>query len=493
VTLDPRTPVLVGAGLVDQRIDMPDRARDAFEAIDLMQQAIEAAADDAGGRSLLADVRWIAVPAGMWSYRDPARLLAERIGATSAHGVLAEVGILQQELLDRACDAIARGDLDVAVVVGGEAKYRAQQLGRAGIDAPDVDDSGSVPDETLVAEHIGVADVEITRNFVSPVSVFAAIDSAIRADQGWTIDEHRAHLGRLWERFGRVAAGNPRAWDRSAPSAEAIITPGPGNRMVAFPYTRLLASQWNVDQAAAYVLCSADAARRHGVPDDRWVFPQVSTVSNHAVPAAQRVAIHRSPGAAAAGRSLFETANVGVDDIAHVDLYSCFPAAVQIYARELGIGLDRQLTVTGGMTFAGGPFNNYVLQALGRLVELLRSDPGSLGLSSSVSGPLVKQGFGLWSTQPPVGGFRSVDVTAAVAARDEPRPLVDDLTDPTHVVAYTVDEPLRGVQRLVAVVEDPTGARTIGQSLDTTLIEQASTHEWVGRAVGVEAGELRAG
>ena len=41
---------------------------------------------------------------------------------------------------------------------------------------------------------------------------------------------------------------------------------------------------------------------------------------------------------------------------------------------------ERDLTVTGGMTFAGGPWNNYVTHGVATMVGVLREDPGDLGL-----------------------------------------------------------------------------------------------------------------
>ena len=124
-----------------------------------------------------------------------------------------------------------------------------------------------------------------------------------------------------------------------------------------------------------------------------------------------RAQLHRSPGIEIAGARALELAGRSIGDVKHVDLYSCFPAAVQQFARELGLGLDRPLTVTGGMRFAGGPLNNYALQSVARMAEVLRADPGSTGIVTAVSGFLTKQGVGLWSTDAPAQRFGFADVT----------------------------------------------------------------------------------
>lgn len=500
-------PVLFGAAAITQRA----AAGEGRDTLALMVDAARAAADDAldggdggrgggGGRgsgggvsspeALLASIDWVGVPEGMWATPDPGRLVADRIGAPGARTCWAGVGVLQQDLIARACTLVASGELEVALVVGGEARHRAQAARRAGVEAPEsMQDADAVPDDVWRPADLGVADIEIIRNSVPPVTSFALVESALRVAQGHTLDEHRAHLGRLWAGFAAVAADLPWAWDRTAPDAATIATPSPDNRLLADPYTRLLASQWNVDQAAALLICSTAVADRLGVAPERRVHAHASAVSNHAVPVPARADLARSPGGSVAAARVLERTGCTVEDLAHLDLYSCFPAAVQVYARELGLPLDRpeRLTVTGGMTFAGGPLNNYVLGALARLVQRLREDPGGVGLSSSVSGSLVKQGFGTWSTSPPAQGFRHVDVSSQVAPLDPPRPIVDGVAAGT-VVAITVtpDAVTREPIRTVAVVEAPDGARTIGERIDPDLAEQVRTRESVGLPATVD-------
>jgi acetyl-CoA C-acetyltransferase len=460
--------VLVGVGSVVPRASEPGAAP---EAVALMVDASRAALADAGGTLASAAIDWIGVPDGTWGYTDPGRLVGVALGSPTAHTVLADVGITQQELVSMALTAVAAGDAEVAIVVGAEARWREQQARRAGLDAPETTQGGVLPDVHVQPHSLGIDDLEIERNIVNPVISYALIDRALAAQRGWSAGSHRDRLAQLWARFGEVAASNPDAWDRTAPDVRAIREAGEGNRLLAFPYTKRMASQWNVDQGAAMVVCSLDTARRFGVPDDRIVHPWSSTICNHAVPVAGRPELHRSPGAAAAAARLFELSGVpGVSAVDHIDLYSCFPAAVQVYASELGMALeppfDDPPTVTGGMSFAGGPLNNYVLQAMVRLIGRLRDEPGSLGLSSSVSGFLTKQGFSLWSTSPPpAGAFSAADVTDEVAATDVQQPVSAVGAPAAAVVAATVDR--TGFEpRVVAVCERADGSRTIGASTD---------------------------
>ncbi|GIT40049.1 MAG: hypothetical protein Ct9H300mP8_12450 [Gammaproteobacteria bacterium] len=63
---------------------------------------------------------------------------------------------------------------------------------------------------------------------------------------------------------------------------------------------------------------------------------------------------YSSPGIRVIGRRLLELTDTKVDELDFVDLYSCFPSAVQIAAEEYGFDENRDLTVTGGLTFGGG-------------------------------------------------------------------------------------------------------------------------------------------
>ncbi len=168
-----------------------------------------------------------------------------------------------------------------------------------------------------------------------------------------------------------------------------------------------------VDQAAAVVICSAERADYLQIPRDTWVFPHAGTDAHDTYSIGERDELHRSPAIRIGGRRVLELAGIGVDDVDYVDLYSCFPSAVQVAARELGLPAGdqrRPLTVTGGLAFAGGPWNNYVTHAIATMAELLRRNPGSRGLITANGGYLTKHSFGVYSASPPSGPFRWQDV-----------------------------------------------------------------------------------
>ena len=444
-----------------------------------MAQALAAAADDAGASGLLGRLDQVRVTKGTWGYTDPARWVADAVGATQARSYLADVGILQTAVMGDAAAAIASGAADVIAVVGGEAKYRGLRAAITGVDAPDTDQGGAEPDDFVTPHGMIISQAEIDHRLVMATHHYAMIENARRFADGQTIEDHRDEVAGLWSRFAQVAAANPDAWFRDGLSAEAIATPDNGNRMLAWPYTKWHNSQWNVDQAAALIFCSAGTARALGIASDRWVFPWAAAESNHMVPVTERPELHRSPGFAHAGRALREHLGMAPAEADHIDLYSCFPIAVRTQALELGIGLDRDLTVTGGMTWAGGPLNNYVIQAAVKMAQVLRADPGSTGLLTSVSGMITKQGASVWSTEPPTQPFANIDVTAAVAAELHPKPYRPSTgTEEAEVVSYTVIWGREASERAVASAEFPDGARTLVVSTDPAVMATVTAAEF---------------
>ena len=232
--------------------------------------------------------------------------------------------------------------------------------------------------------------------------------------------ENARATAELWSAFSQVAASNPDAWRREPVTPEFLEHPSAKNPMLAAPYTKWHCSQWNVDQAAAFVLCSTEAADRAGVPQDRRVYPLAATESNHMLAISRRAELHRAPAVRIGAERIADRTGIDVTASDAVDLYSCFPAAVRIQARELGLPLDdpvgRPLSVGGGMTFGGGPLNNATFQALARMVPMLRDAPGTTGLLTFISGIVTKHGTSVWSTTPPEAGFVFADISEDVAA-----------------------------------------------------------------------------
>jgi acetyl-CoA C-acetyltransferase len=386
--VDPRTPVLVGTGT----------ASDSAPALELIESAVRAAADDAGAPGLLRDVQWIAVTQGSWQHTDPARVIAERIGAPSAGTAFVQLGVPQQTPVSTALARIRHGELDVAVVAGGEA--RAFERAHAE-DQPEPIANGRA-DEVWAPDGEIVAPAEIAVRLIDAVQQYAIIENSLRRAEGTSVDAHLDEIAALWAGFNAVARTNARAAFADPPRDAAFLRQaGPGNRPLAFPYAKWHSTQWTVDQAGALLLCSAEAAERTGVPRDRWLFPYVALESSLSLSLSRRRDLHRWPAMRVLGERAATHLGRPLRELDHVDLYSCFPVAVRVQQRELDLPRDGVPTVTGGMAFAGGPFNNYTYQSTAAMAERLRTDAGALGLVSTVSGLLTKPGLAVWSATPP--------------------------------------------------------------------------------------------
>ena len=111
---------------------------------------------------------------------------------------------------------------------------------------------------------------------------------------------------------------------------------------------------------------------------------------------------------AAASAAALDGAGIGVDDVAHFDLYSCFASSVNFALDALGLAEDdpRGVTQTGGLPYHGGPGSNYMTHSIAAMAETLRADPGSFGLTSGVGMHMQKHAYGVWSTIPGTGPSR---------------------------------------------------------------------------------------
>ena len=450
MSLDPHTPVLVGVGSVT----VP-RSDSALEPIDLMATALEQAALDAGATELLKRLDVVMVPRGMWRYPDPARVLSDRFGS-SARTLMAEVGVLQQTLITRACDAVARGDADIIAVVGGEARAQPKR------DRSPAESEGEPADEVLEPHGEILSRAEIDAGLVMPVNQYAVMENALREAEGMSIEDHGLQVAELCAAFSRVAADNPAAWNRAGATVDEIRLPSPANRPLSFPYNKLHVSQWNVNQAGALLIAAAGVAEGLGIDGDRFVFPIAAAESNAMVPLSARPELHRSPAVEYVGRTLEAIAGTPLAGVAHLDLYSCFPIAVRIQQRQFGIDRTRQQTVTGGMTFGGGPLNNYVLQSTAKMAEVLRADPGATGLVTCVSGMLTKFAGALWSATPPRTAFSWADVSGQVEDAMPPRPVGAPRAEPATTIGTTTTYDRAGdPDRRIDIVEYRDGSRAV--------------------------------
>jgi acetyl-CoA C-acetyltransferase len=481
--VDPRTPVLVGYGQVNQRNET------ALEPVDLMAAAAREAAD----ARLLEVVDAIRVVNLLSAYyRDPGLLLGQRIGADRPATRYSPVGgNVPQSLVNQACLDIWHGRAGVVLLAGGETWRTRKRLRAQGSRLVWTQQDESVALAESDGDDVpmfGPAEERIRLD--RPAYVYPLFEQALRIAAGESVADHRRRIGELWARFNVVAVDNPHAWIREPVSAEEVWRQSPVNRMISWPYTKLMNSNNMVDQAAALVLTSVSTATDLGVPAGHWVYPHAGTDAYDTHTIAERAELHRSPAIRIAGARALELAGIGVDEVDYVDLYSCFPSAVQVAANELGLPTDdpdRPLTVTGGLTFAGGPWNNYVMHSIATLAELLTAHPGRRGLITANGGYLTKHSFGVYGSEPPPSGFRWEDVqpvvdseaTRSAAVQWQGCGTVESWTTPfdrdgrpqkTFLAVRTPDG-----SRALAVIDDPASAevtvREDGEDLAGAAVE----------------------
>lgn len=481
-------PVLAGVGQLLQRVEDP---RDGAEPLEMMIGALQRAAEDAAAPALLARAESIYVLRGAWRYGDPGRVIAQRFGATGAETVGTPYGgnYAQACVID-AARAIQAGRRGVVLIAGAENGRSAGQAQRLGVTLAASNAPGA-PDRRIAEDGPIFHDAELARGMNSASDVFSIIGCALRAARGETPVENAHRVAALWSRLSEVAVDNPSAWIPRRHGADEIREATAENPMISFPYTRLMNANARVDMAAGLLLCSREIALAAGVPEDRLVHLHAATEASDGTFLSERWELHRSHAVRLAGARLLELVGRSIEEIDALDLYSCFPSSVEVTAAELGASEERALSVTGGLTFGGGPLNSYGLHAVARMVEVLRAQPGAMGLVHGNGGWLAKHALAIYSTDAPARGFRSENLQREVD-RVPKRAALVDWEGPVTIEAYTVAH-RQGVPRLahVACLTDD-GRRTWATLDDAGRMAAMMREEHCGRRARVDGrGGLR--
>ncbi len=495
----PRTPVLVG---VAQYVDRDSEPLAALSPADMLAKVARGAIADSGAAAVEAAVDTVAVirlfadsgpafasPFG--AYSNLPRSLANRLGAAPRALIYPPVGgNTPQMMVNLLAERIAQGDADVALIAGCEPLRTQAKAQKAGIALAWGEDTGDAPD-SLSRDKAMISRHEMAHGIALPVSVYPLFENAVGHHYGRTPIEHRAAIGRLMAPFTRVAAANPYAALPVDRTPEELVTPTEGNRYIGYPYTKYLNSNMFVDQAAALLMMSSAAADRLGVPQDKRVYLHGCADTHEKMLVSDRVDYWSSPAVKVGAAHALAQAGKTVADLKHIELYSCFPVAVEIAADMIGIAHDdaRGLTLTGGLPYFGGPGNNYSTHGIAEMVARCRAAPGSFGLVFANGGYLTKHGFGVYSTEPTRGEWRRADPASYQAAIDampspplvekpEGEAVVETFTaifDKGRPVVGTIIGRLGGGERFLAQMHD---------RLDE-LIDQPV----IGRGIRVTAGE----
>ncbi len=491
--VDPRTPVLVGQG---QALERDTSAATAPHPVALMAQAVHAAAADAG-ISLPRDIDAVRVVRLLsWKYDNAAFSLARECGLTAReyagtpHG-----GNMPQTLVNLTARQIAAGELDFVVLAGGEcSRTRTATKDASLLPWPQPGTTTDAPPTAHIVDDLALLhEEEVRLGIVLPVQLYPLFESALRADAGRSIDDHERRIAELWSRFSAVAASNDFAWARKALSPDDVLRVSSDNRMIGLPYRKVMNSNNQVNMAASLIMCSAQRAQSLGIPRDRWVFPHSGADCHEHQFVSERWSFAATPAIARGGALALELAGVGVDDVSLVDLYSCFPSAVQLGAASLGFDLERTLTLTGGLSFAGGPWNNYVMHAIATAMRRLRESPDERAFVWANGGYATKHAFGVYATRPPASGFAYANPQSEIDALPRRElALGDDAAGDATIEAYTVMHDRDGTpERLIASAVRPDQRRAWIVNTDRSVAASFVSGEHVGDRVRLlRSGEL---
>jgi acetyl-CoA C-acetyltransferase len=484
VAVDPRSPCIIG---VSQFVSRPEDGP-CPEPLAMWERCVrDAAADAKAAEDVLAKVQSLQIVyCQSWQYDDAPGRLADALGIDPAHRLYSGIGgTTPQVLVDDLADAIVAGDLDVGVMCGAEALDTKRRMKKAG-EKPAW--SHKDPDPPPFPFEAPFHPAEVAHEVFQAYLTFPLWDVARRAHQGVDPVDYRRRIGELMAPMTRVAAANPYAWFPLERSAEELVHATPDNRMVGYPYTKYTVSIMDVDLAGAVIVASHGAADALGVPPERRVYLRGWAYGCDPTYVAEHAEPWRSPAMAEVFSTALGSAGIGSDDLAHLDLYSCFASSVNLALDALGIDQadPRGVTVTGGLPFAGGAGSDYLTHSIATMVEVLRADPGSYGMVTGVGMHLTKHVAGVYSTSP--GGSAPTpppaDLQDRLTEANPPVPITDAASGAAEVLTYSVIHGRDGsAETGLAVCALPDGTRTYAKVDDAGLLAEMESVEWVGADV----------
>ena len=489
-----RIPVIVGVGQINDRPEVP---HEGLDSLGLMVEALRRADKDAGGGwlpglSTVLTVDQISFP----KLGDCSPQVAEAIGAAKAvcRQTPYPMGDGPIRLLNEAANLIATGEATSVAVTGGEALRTAGA--RRKLEAPN-----KRPDpmrESTIARKARYSDLF---HLTTPIDVYPLYENACRAKWGQSLEEAQAESGLIWSIFSEVAAETEGAWIHSPKTPEAITTPSADNRPISFPYTKLMVANSSVNQGAAFIVTSLEAALARGIAEDRLIYVGLGAHAEEPGNILARDTYSDSVSMSETLEKALEFNGLTPGDLDSAELYSCFPCVPKLARRVIGWPVDRPMTVFGGLTFGGGPIANYMSHAVVEMVHDLR-EQGRYGLL------FANGGYATYNHTIVVGRDRALaerypqdfDVQAGAETRRGPVPnFVEGYQGEGEIETYTVHYKRDGSVRFGVVMGRSTDGETrflakipasdtAGIELLTSgAVEPVGT---AGRAVaGEEAGE----
>ncbi len=500
MSVDPRTPVVVGVGQAAERIDDADYR--ALSPVELAAAAAQAALADCGANAEQIAAALDAVvatrqfeisipnaPAPLGKSNNFPRSVARLLGADPARAVLDKVGGQgPQKLLTEFAAEIVAGNADVVLLCGSDATSTLRHFAKAD-NKPDFSETidGQLEDRGYGLEEF-VERYTVIHGLTGATVQYGLLENARRARLGLSKSDYLQTMAELFAPMTKIAAKNPFSASPVERSVEELTTVNAGNRMICDPYPRLLVARDQVNQGAAVLVMSIEAARRLGVPEDRWVY-----LHGHADMREQRLLerpdLGAYPAAVTATTEALAMAGIGFDDVAAMDLYSCFPVPVFNICDAFGLAADdpRGLTLTGGLPFFGGAGNNYSMHAIAEAVAFARSAPGQFTFVGANGGMMSKYSAGVYSSTPaPWKPDRSAQLQAQ-ADTAPAVPVTESAQGPATIEAYSVRYDWETRTGIIIGRLDDDGSRFLATTEDEDLVALMSDGDPLGAAVTVRA------
>lgn len=488
------TPILIGSGQHTWRDADASRT-----PVDALYAAASLAIADAGSTRLtsaidaVAMVRFIAdtTPGvGALFPRNPGSALAQRLGIANPALYQGTIGgNTPQYLVNHFAGKLARGDHGVVLLAGAETLATLFSVLRSGEDISAWADGGAEPD-TLGVEREGHTAIELAHGLYEPINTYPLFENSLRHHLGVSEAEHTAHIAELISRMSRVAAANPHAWRPQFQTAEQVQTVATNNRYIGYRYTRAMNPILEVDMAAAVVMTTVGKARELGIDESQWIYLRAGADVNDIWYVSERPVLHASPAINLAWQSVSAQAGIALDEIAHFDIYSCFPSAVHVACNEIGLDpLDeRGVTVTGGLPCFGGPGNNYSLHAIAQMTQTLRTGAGGHGLVTANGMYLTKHSMGIYSTEAPTRAWQDAE-SASLQQQIDAAPRLSVAADPTGkatIETYTVSFGRSGPKRGIVIARSAAGERVIANTReDEATLQQLMAQDPIGQSGNV--------
>lgn len=456
-------PVIIGIGEITQK-KVADLSQ-ALEPLALIEQSVRLALQDAGGLNAGAIDSVRVVGQASWTYRDLAGAVAKRLGLRHAHTFNGPMGGESpvRLLVDAAAD-IAAGRSSVALLCGAEALRTLAMYGAAGR-TPAWSDRD--PDARLPVAEDFVSESAARYGLALPLDVYPLYENALRAHWGQSLEEAQAESGEIGSSMSRVAAANPYAWGGKFRSAADVVGVSEDNRPVTFPYQKFMVANLAVNQGSAVVLTSLARAREAGIADEQLVYVWGGAGAHEPYDFLARDRYDHAPAMAAVLSHTLARHALTSADVQLFELYSCFPCVPKLARRQLGLPVDAAMTVAGGLTFFGGPGNNYMTHGVTGMVRALRDGGGECGLLYGNGEYVTKHHAAIVSRRPPPDGVlvANDDLQPAVDAAYGPVPvLVEAYEGPCTIETFQLRFDAKGrPERATVIARTPNGERSLAR------------------------------